>query len=94
MNEDLGPTHAVILYDPDTGAIRHTLLQMTLKDAPVADWAAMETKLTALVKEHDPASAGLPVLRSENHNTRDMHMVDTKRRALLKVERGARPDKL
>jgi hypothetical protein len=94
MTEDLGPTHAVVIYDPVSGVIRHTLLQMTLKDAPAADWAAMEAKLMALVKEHDPASASLPTLRSENHNTNDMHMVDPQRRTLVKVGRGTRPDKV
>jgi hypothetical protein len=85
MNEDRGLTHAVILYDPATGVIRHTLLQMASTDRPAPDWAAMETKLRALVGQHDPASAGLAVLRSENHNPERFYAVDVQRRALVEV---------
>jgi len=85
MNEHRGTTHALILYDPATGVIRHTLLEATLNDPPTPDWAAMETKLSALVKQQDPASAGLATLRSENHNSEHFYKVDVQRRALVEV---------
>ena len=64
MNENRGTTHALILYDPTTGVIGHTLLETTMDDPPTPDWAAMETRLSALVKQQDPASARLGTLRS------------------------------
>ena len=85
MNEDRGPTHAVMLYDPATGVIRHTLLQTVLTEPPAPDWAAMETKLRVLVGQHDPASASLAVLRSENHNSERFYKVDVQRRELVEV---------
>jgi hypothetical protein len=85
MNEHRATTHALILYDPATGVIRHTLLETTLNAPPTPDWAAMETKLTALVKRQDPASAGLATLRSENHNSEHFYKVDVQRRALVEV---------
>jgi hypothetical protein len=85
MNEHRGTTHALILYDPATGMIRHTLLETTVTDPPTPDWTAMETKLSALVKQQDPASAGLAMLRSENHNAEHFYKVDVQRRALVEV---------
>ena len=85
MNEHRGTTHAVVLYDPATGVIRHTLLETTLNDPPTPDWKAMETKLNALVKEHDPASARLATLHSENHKSERFYKVDVQRRALVEV---------
>jgi hypothetical protein len=87
MNEDRGLTHAVMLYDPATGVIRHTLLQTASTNRPEPDWEAMETKLRALVGQHDPASAGLALLRSPNHNSERFYAVDVQRRALVEVTR-------
>jgi hypothetical protein len=85
MNEDRGLTHAVMLYDPATGVIRHTLLQTAATGGPAPDWAAMETRLRALVGPRDPATAGLAVLRSENHDPERFYAVDVQRRALVEV---------
>jgi hypothetical protein len=85
MSEDRGLTHAVMLYDPATGLIRHTLLQAALTDRAAPDWAAMEKELRALVGQHDPANASLAVLRSENHNSERFYKVDVQRRALVEV---------
>ena len=90
MNEHRGTTHALILYDPATGVIHHTLLETTLNDPPTPDWTAMEAKLSALVKQQGSAGAGLAMLRSENHNSEQFYKVDLQRRALVEVTPKAR----
>jgi len=78
-------THAVIMYDPDTGVIRHTLLETAAKDGTTPDRPALEAKLKALVEQQDPTSDRLSILHSENHNSEQFYKVDVKRGALVTI---------
>jgi len=81
----LGPTHTVLLYEPTTGAILHTHLQMTLQGENPPSRHDLEKDAVISASRHHANATQLGILHTENLKPRTLYRVDVQKRSLIEL---------